>query len=360
MKILVSFVCLLVLITGFCSVSWAAQANVFIYHRFDEPRYPSTNISADIFRQQLEFLKNSEIEVLAAEDIAKRLHNGEALPAHVVAITVDDAFSSFYEVAVPILLDYGFPATLFVNTDSVGSAGYMTWDQIREVASQGITIGHHTAAHSYLVEKEAGETQQQWRQRIWQDLTKAQDAFIAQLGTQPQLFAYPYGEYNSPVIDIIKEFGFLAAFAQQSGVIWSGSDPYVLPRFPMGGPFATYKGFLSKLAMKPLKVFAEQPIDPVIGENPPRLLLKLKNTAAAKRHINCFVQGENRCEVHALSGRDGWVEIQADKPLQGRRNKYTLTMQPDSGGWAWYSHLWINAKNSSSDSSNDETLILDN
>jgi peptidoglycan/xylan/chitin deacetylase (PgdA/CDA1 family) len=346
MKLRVLFVCLTLVLTSFCSSAFAGQVNVFIYHRFDEARYPSTNISAAVFRQQLEYLRASGTEVIAAAEMVRLLRTGESLPEHAAAITIDDAFSSFYEVAAPILREYGFPATLFVNTDSVGATGYMTWDQIREVVGQGIAIGHHTAAHPYLIEKEDNETDEGWHKRILKDLSRAQQAFIKETGIDPKLFAHTYGEYTPELIDLVKDFGFVGAFAQQSGVVWEGDNRFALPRFPMGGPFATYEGFLSKLKMKPLEVVEVVSADPVIRlENPPLLRLKLKNPADAKRHFNCFAQGDNSCAVRPVEGVDGWIEVQAQKPLQGRRNKYTLTMQPASGGWAWYSHLWVNAAN---------------
>jgi peptidoglycan/xylan/chitin deacetylase (PgdA/CDA1 family) len=346
MKISVVILCLSLVLAGICSVACAGQVNVFIYHRFDEARYQSTNISAAVFRQQLEYLKTAGVDVVATDELVRLLRSGGSLPEHAVAITVDDAFSSFYDVAVPILKEYNIPVTLFVNTNSVGAAGYMTWDQIREVAAQGVVIGHHTAVHPYLVEKEDAETDADWYQRVWQDLSRAQDAFVKELGIKPQLFAYTYGEYAPQLVDLARDFGFLAAFAQQSGVVWEGADLYALPRFPMGGAFATYEGFLSKLKMVPLEVVEVQPADPIIRqENPPLLRLKLKDPAAAKRHFNCFVQGENSCTVRPVPGCDGWIEVQAENPLAGRRNKYTLTMQSAAGGWAWYSHLWINATN---------------
>ncbi|MDB4609656.1 polysaccharide deacetylase family protein [Verrucomicrobia bacterium] len=344
MKLLLVIVSLSIILTSFCASALAGQANVFIYHRFDEARYPSTNISADVFRQQLEYLKTSGIDVVSAEEIVQALGAGEPLPERAAAITVDDAFSSFYEVAMPILKEYGFPTTLFVNTDSVGASGYMTWEQIRSAVDQGVAIGHHTAAHPYLVEKEGTETDSQWHQRILQDLGRAQQAFIEELGFEPQLFAYTYGEYTPQLVDLIKEFGFSGAFAQQSGVVWEGDNRFVLPRFPMGGPFATYEGFLSKLKMKALQVEEVSLVDPIIRQqNPPLLRLKLKSSADAKRHFNCFAQGDNSCTVRQIPGQEGWIEVQAEKPLTGRRNKYTLTMQPASGGWAWYSQLWVNA-----------------
>jgi len=322
----------------------AGQVNSFIYHRFNDFRYPSTNISAEVFQAQLDFLQERNYPVITHGEIARRLEAGEPLPEHGVALSIDDAFVSFAEVAMPILRKSGFPVTLFVNSDAVGSPGYLDWDQLKRLHEEGVEIGNHTATHDYLVELKAGETVAKWRERVRKDILKAQDAFERHLGFRPTVFAYPYGEYIPELIDIVEELGFKAAFAQQSGVIYAGLNRYVLPRFPMGGPYATLDGFKSKLGMKPLIVAEEQPFSPLLGEkNPPELLLKIDGSDVDLRKINCFVQGENSCQAEPVADRKGWFRVVAEQPLAGRRNKFTLTAQDKRGGWHWYSHLWIKA-----------------
>ncbi len=323
------------------------QVNTFIYHRFDEQRYPSTNISSDIFRQQLDYLKENSIEVISLERISQLLESGQSLPEHAAALCADDAYRSFYDVAMPLLRRYGYPVTLFVNTDAVGKNGYLGWTELKELVAEGVEIGNHTATHAYLVEAEQGETFVQWRKRIKNDILSAQDAFEQNLGIKPTLFAYTFGEYSEEVIKIVRELGFSAAYAQQSGVIHDLHPRYTLPRFPMGGPFATLDGFVSKLKMKPLIVLEQSPLSSVVGrDNPPVLTLKLGDTDLDAKHFNCFVQGTNRCWIEQSEERgEGWYTVRAEQPLSGRRNKYTLTIQGRDGRWLWFSHPWVNADN---------------
>ncbi len=328
------------------SSSYAGQVTSFIYHRFDETRYPSTNISTDIFTQQLDYVSASKIEIMSLGEVADRLAKGEKLPDHAISFCVDDAFRSFSEAGMPIIRRYNLPVTLFVNTDSVGTPGYLNWDELKQLAEEGVEIGNHTASHAYLVELKNNESLQQWEERIRTDIEKAQSQFEKHLGFKPTLFAYPYGEYSDRVVDVIKSLGFNAAFAQQSGVIYDQSDRFILPRFPMGGPFATLKGFKNKLAMGPLTVSAADPADPVIIDNPPVLHFQVAGKEINAQRFNCFVQGDNRCRVTKDEQKGtGWYQITAEKPLTGRRNKYTVTLQSAEGQWLWYSHLWVNAKN---------------
>lgn len=324
----------------------AGQVNCFIYHRFDNSRYPSTNISAEVFRQQLDHLRSRQIEVVPLGEVAERMAVGQPLPEHAAALAVDDAYRTFYDVAMPLIREYRMPVTLFVNTDAVGTPGYLNWQELRELVAEGVEIGNHTASHAYLVERRAGETRTAWKERVHEDIRRAQEAFKEHLGMRPTLFAYPYGEYSPEVVDVVADFGFTAAFAQQSGVIYDDHPRFTLPRFPMGGPFATLEGFRNKLTMGPLRVAAEEPFDPVIrAQDPPELLVRIADPEEVSPVFNCFVQGDNSCAVEPAAERGaGWYKVTADKPLDGRRNKYTLTAQDRQGGWLWYSHPWVDAR----------------
>jgi len=281
--------------------------------------------------------------VISHGEIARRLSVGESLPERGAALSVDDAFTSFGEVAMPLLRQARFPVTLFVNTDSVGTPGYLDWKQLQDLSTEGVEIANHTATHDYLVELRPGENPEQWRVRVREDILKAQEEFARHLGFRPKIFAYPYGEYVPELLEIVAELGFQAAFGQQSGVISAGQNRYLLPRFPMGGPFATLEGFRSKLAMQPLMVAEERPLSPLIEvQNPPELLVRIEDASADLRLINCFAQGDNNCTAVPIEGRQNWYRVTAEKPLSGRRNKYTLTAQ-GKGGWYWYSHLWLKA-----------------
>lgn len=329
--------------TGLSSV-FAGQVTTFIYHRFDEHRYPSTNISSDVFIQQLNYLKEHQVTVVSLTGVAEKIASGQTLPDEAIALCADDAYRSFYEVAFPLLKKYRYPATLFVNTDAVGSNGYMTWAEVAEISAAGIEIGNHTASHLYLVEAEEGELFDAWQKRIKDDILKAQETIEAHIGVRPRLFAYTFGEYSDAVVEVAREIGFLAAYAQQSGVIHDQSPLFNLPRFPMGEPYATLDGFIDKSKMLPLVVSEQIPFDPVVTDNPPLLEIRVENGIHNPKRYNCFVQGDNRCRVEALKDKgDGWLQVRAEKPLSGRRNKYTLTVQNSEGRWLWFSQPWLNA-----------------
>lgn len=321
--------------------AWSAEhATVFVYHRFGDSRYPSTNIDADVFESQLEYLKQHQYQVLPISEIVRRLQSGHALPQRCVALTVDDGYSSFLETAMPLLRRYGYPVSLFVNSDAVGGRDYLDWEQLRQLVAEGVEIGNHSSSHPYFVTLEH-QKPEVWREQARQDIEQAQQKFSDHLGVVPTLFAYPYGEYSPGVAQLIAELGFTAALAQQSGVISVRHDRYALPRFPMGGGYATLAEFKSKLKMLPLPLTVLAPLTPVVAQqDPPELIFTLETQLLSMSSLRCYVQGQPPAEIEALGA--GRYRVIAAQPLAGRRNKYTLTAQGRDGhSWFWFSQLWI-------------------
>lgn len=320
------------------------EANIFIYHRFGDARYPSTNISLEVFAEQLAWLKAQGRPVLPLGEVVHRLAAGEPLPEGCVVLTVDDAFRSFLESGMPLLRRYHFPVTLFVNTNAVGAPGYLTWDELRTLAAEGVEIENHSATHDYLLEHRRGEGGAAWRKRVKADIVRAQRVLSRELGRSPRLFAYPFGEFSPELEALVRQEGFEGAVGQQSGVVWGGSDRFAIPRFPMGGPYATLAGFRAKAGMRALRVQVLKPSSPVLAgqpDGPPQLRLRIDGTGIEKSGLSCFVQGENNCRVDAVAGAPEEVLVTAEKPLSGRRNKYTVTAPGVGGKWYWFSQPWF-------------------
>jgi len=333
---------LLVLILAPGSGLAADQATVFIYHRFGDSRYPGTNTSQAEFRAHLETLRTGGYTVLPLGEIVVRLRSGAPLPERCVAITVDDAFRSFLDGAVPLLREYGYPATLFVNTGEVGGPDYLNWEELRRLAREGVEIGNHSAAHGYLLDRRRDESDAVWRQRVTAEIRTAQDELTARLGAAPQLFAYPYGEFSSALIALVRELGFVAAVGQQSGVVGREQELFALPRFPVGGSYSTLQAFRDRLRFRPLPVQVLEPADTLVNAvNPPRLRVKLDLQKIDPRTLRSYVSGQPPALVTARDMADGVYEITARAPLTDRRSKYSLTATDRQGNWYWFSQLWV-------------------
>ena len=230
-----------------------------MYHRFDESKYPSTNIQLDIFKQQLEIIKNEGIKFLHPKDFEKSLYEDKSIRK--VLLTIDDGLLSFYENAWPILKEKKIPFILFVNTREVGSFNYMNWDQIKELYnSPNVEIGNHSHSHEYLVDENS--------EVIKKDIIKSIQIFEKKLGSNSNFFSYPFGEFSIEFQNIIKELGFKYAFGQHSGVIDETKDFWGLPRFPINEKYGEIKRFKTLMKTLPFKYKNISPED--------RYLLKSK------------------------------------------------------------------------------------
>jgi peptidoglycan/xylan/chitin deacetylase (PgdA/CDA1 family) len=315
----------------------------FVYHRFGDDRYFSTNISIEAFREQLTYLKQNNFRVWTMGKAAKAIRNGDIVPPKTVVLTIDDGYHSFYENGLPLLEEFGYPATLFVNTENIGNKDYLSWQEILDAQRRGIEIGNHSHGHGHFLNIPSEEE----RKNIFiSDLVTTQTLFNEHLGYTPDLYSYPYGEYDAMMQEILEKAGYLAATAQYSGVLYKGSNLFEIPRFPMGGPYATVKGFIQKSQMLAMQLSSIEPAGIVLQQNPPILEITIQSYCIDVEKVQCFVNGQRNCIVELHESPDVIrMKIKSRDRLTGRRTLYTLTAPSKDGkGWCWYSHVWVNTE----------------
>lgn len=313
----------------------------FIYHRFSDARFPSTNTSIADFRAHLQLLKDSNVHVLTFSDAVDYLKSSRS-GRKTAVITIDDGYKSFYQKGFPLLKEFGFPATLFINTGSVGGSDYMDWKQLKEVSEGGIEIGNHTHSHDYFLNLPERLRYDRFRR----ELDKSQQLIQENLGIEPESFAYPFGEFDEKMKRIVQDGGFKSAVAQNSGVIYSGTDLYMCPRFPMSESYSAPEKFASKLAMHALQIEKSHPESFVVppGQSNPELVLEFSTRDLVTDQLQCFIQGSG-CEKSMETEGLMKLTIRASAPITDRRRTlYTVTIPNKNGEWYWYSHLWINTE----------------
>ena len=141
------------LIGSIATARAADHATILMYHRFGEDKYPTTNVRIEQFEEHLEILASGKYSVWPLQEIISNLQAGKSVPDRTVAITIDDAYLSVYEVAMPRLKERGFHATLFVATRPIDRdlRNYMDWAQLREWQAAGFGIGSQTRTHPCLL-----------------------------------------------------------------------------------------------------------------------------------------------------------------------------------------------------------------
>lgn len=318
---------------------------VLQYHHVSEETPGITSVTPEQFQQHLDYLADHDYTVMAIEDVVDALEAGTDLPERCVSLTIDDAYVSTYSEAYPRAERYGFPLTVFVSTRAIDSRlrGYLDWEQIRELAAHGVRFQNHSHNHDHLVRRQAGESDEDWEQRIAADIQSAQNRIETETGIRPTLFAYPYGEYNLALKRIVGSMG-LVAFGQQSGPVWRAADLGALPRFPMASLYARMRTFPTRLESLPLPITGAFPEDPVVAldEWQPSLTLVFRPDVGNLRELTCYLNGSPEVSYDWLDQPPNAVVVTPKGRLNVGRNRVNCTLPiQGTGRFGWYSHNWI-------------------
>jgi len=332
-----SIIKLFIILSLFTSNSKAEEHNIksysddkgilsLMYHRFGENKYPSTNIQMNVFKQQINIIRNSKYNFYDPKDLEKNFHITKVEKK--ILITIDDAFSSFYEVAWPYLKKEKIPFILFVSTDAIGKNGYMNWNQIKEIEKENIAyIGNHSHTHDYLVDLKNND--------FIKDINTANTIFIRNLGYNPIFFSYPFGEYSNVIREhIAKNFKF--SFGQHSGVIDVNKDRYELPRFPINEKYGDLKRFQFLINLQPLQYKNLYPEEKYLtNNNPPKFSVEFFDKQKNLNNINCFSDEGNQWGKSNLDFDKNTLNINFREKFLFRRGRVNCSLN-DNGTWRWF------------------------
>tara|TARA_B110000971_G_scaffold204244_1_gene225489 strand:+ start:961 stop:1953 length:993 start_codon:yes stop_codon:yes gene_type:complete len=311
---------------------------VLMYHRFEENKYPSTNIKIADFIKQIELIKKKNFTFINANNFEDNLINRKNQKK--VLLTIDDAFSSFYNQAWPILKNKKIPFLLFVNTREIGSRGYMTWKQIKEISKEKfVHIGNHSYSHDYLIDKKDGE--------IYNDINLAIDDLKKNLGYNSPFFSYPFGEYSNSFKNIIKNFGFKYAFGQHSGVADETKNFYELPRFSINEKYGTLERFELILKTIPLKFKSITPKDKYINNtnNPPEIIIEFFEGIKDIKLLNCYSNELNKWKKSEIEYLNKFkIKIKLIGKFTTERGRINCSLRETNGSWRWLGMQFVVAE----------------
>jgi peptidoglycan/xylan/chitin deacetylase (PgdA/CDA1 family) len=137
-------------------------------------------------------------------------------------LTFDDGYDDNYLNAFPILQAWGLTGTFFIITDLVGSREYMSWEDLRVMASHGMDIEAHGRTHRDLTQLSADGVA--WQAR------GAKTILEERLGRPVLFYAYPSGRYSTMAIRVLQDLGFRGAVATTYGATHTVSDMFSLSR----------------------------------------------------------------------------------------------------------------------------------
>jgi biofilm PGA synthesis lipoprotein PgaB len=210
------------------------------------------SISADNLIQHFSWLRANGFSVISIDDLLAAQRGDRPLPDRAVLLSFDDGYASFYAHVYPLLKAFNYPvvlalvgswldapedSTVMYGDQPVPRRNFMTWEQLREVASSGLVeiASHSYALHqgiianpqgnlepaltSRLHDPASGEYENDVAQlaRIRFDLERNRDLLVNRLGVRPRVMVWPFGRYNLPTLDIARELGMPVALTLESG-----------------------------------------------------------------------------------------------------------------------------------------------
>jgi len=300
-----------------------------MYHRFEENKYPSTNIRIDDFKEHIKIIEDNNIKFINPKNFEDELINNKLQKK--ILLTIDDGFLSFYENAWPILKSKKIPFILFVSTREVGAFNYMTWEQIREINKEDfVEIGNHSHTHEYLVDEN--------NKIIREDIEKSIKIFKKELGQNSIFFSYPFGEYSIDFKNIIKNFGFKYAFGQHSGVMDETKDFYELPRYPINEKYGEIKRFRSLTKTLPFKYKKIYPEEKYLlqSKNPPDVKIEFYDNIANLKSVGCYSnEGNEWRQSNIKFENSNTLKVIIAEKFIGERGRINCSLRDPSGLWRW-------------------------
>ena len=309
-----------------------------MYHRFEENKYPSTNIKNKVFLEQLKEINKLGLEFITFKKFKEIIQTN--IDKNYVLLTIDDGFESFYKNAWPILKSKKIPFILFVSTREVGKNGYMTWKQINEIGSSDLAkIGNHSHSHEYLVDWE--------NNKVKSDIKTSIEIFKKKLGYSPEIFSYPFGEWSNELKKIIHDFDFEFAFGQHSGVIDPTKDFLELPRFPINEKYGEIKRFKSILQTLPFPYEAITPIERYLKDkdNPPNVKIKFFENLINVKNINCYSNEGNKWGKSNIQFiNENEIKILLREKFASERGRINCSLWEEGGKWRWLGIQYVIAE----------------
>jgi peptidoglycan/xylan/chitin deacetylase (PgdA/CDA1 family) len=284
-----------------------ANAHIFVYHRFGDDKHKSTNTTIKELEREFEYFKQNNYKVVPLQKIIDKINKKEKIPDKWVALTIDDAYKSFFTNGLEVFKKYNYPFSLYVYIEATDKKynDFMTWEQLK-IASKYGEIGLHSYAHPHLTHLSNKE--------IYEDTRKAYNTFIKNMGYAPTTYAYPYGEYTKRVQHQLKKFNFNAILNQSIGSVTSNTSIDDIPRIALVGEV----NLKQKLRYKSFDV---QWIEPMSFPND-GILKKVKAKVDPKyRSLKLYITGMGWKDIKV---NNGIIDENLNVPLKRSRTRVML------------------------------------
>ncbi len=187
------------------------------------------NVTPDMFRQQMSYLKASGFETLTLSELIN-IEREKDLPGKPVVLTFDDGHISHHSTVLPILKEMRYRGAFFIVVDEVSGRNRMGWSWIKELKDKGMDIGSHSLHHKTLDKASY--------QSLIFELKASKLALEEELESEVIAFSVPTGMYSRRISDVARGMGYKLVFTSFSGNITLYSNPHCLRRIGMRSEYS--------------------------------------------------------------------------------------------------------------------------
>lgn len=199
---------------------------IIMYHSLlkDTSLLNDYTISPSLFEDDLKYLNKSGYKTITVSNLIEYVYHDTPLPEKCIILTFDDGYYNNYYYAFPLLKKYECKAVIspigsmtefYTNSKEISvNYGHISVDNIKEMVESGyVEIQNHSYDMHKLtprkgVDKKKGETFENYKSTIQNDIVTAQNYLKDKTGVSPQCFVYPFGAKSDDTEKIVKELGF--------------------------------------------------------------------------------------------------------------------------------------------------------
>ncbi|MDD4910359.1 MAG: polysaccharide deacetylase family protein [Candidatus Omnitrophica bacterium] len=217
-------------------LSAEGKCRILLYHSIQrhDPKKDKMGLAVPngTFYMQMKYLKENSFLVLGLTELVDIIIHNRRVPGKSAVITFDDGYKSVLTNALPVLKEFGFPATLFVNISFIENkvpAGLywhdwdmLSWDDVKGLREAGLSIGSHALSHRRLTEMN--------EQELEYEVLKSKGLIESHVGGQVNTFSYPHGIFNKNVKDAVRRSKFICSCSSIEGLNDAGTDIFALRR----------------------------------------------------------------------------------------------------------------------------------
>lgn len=178
-----------------------------IFSNNDTINHPSSQILLKDFEKQIKY--STEVMGCRWYTFSDVMENyvlkEKKLPRRVCVLNFDDGWRNNYENAFPVINQYNAVASFYVVPQRLENGQYMTWQQVEELYENGNEIGSHTMNSGGLVTSD-------WnREELVFQINESKKYLENHGYGTVKTFAYPLGEWNDEIVEVVKESNYIAA-----------------------------------------------------------------------------------------------------------------------------------------------------